>query len=61
MPEPSFISHSSRDFELEKVPQLNQLFEMNLEPDINHKILVQTGPQFQLIAYDADGNKVREN
>lgn len=45
VPEPSFVSQLSRDAELETVPQLNNLFETNLEPDVSHKILVQTGPQ----------------
>ena len=32
---------------------------MNLEPALNKKILIQTGPDLQLIAYDEHGRQVR--
>lgn len=33
---------------------------MKLEPSLNQKILIQTGPDLQLIAYNLDGEKVHE-
>lgn len=45
--------------EFEKMAELNELFQMNLEPALNKKILIQTGPDLQLIAYDQKGKQVR--
>lgn len=40
---------------LEQIPQLREMFRMQLEPTLEQKTSVQTGPDLQLIAFNAKG------
>ena len=40
---------------LEQIPQLREMFKMQLEPTLEHKTAVQTGPDLQLIAINDKG------
>lgn len=40
---------------LEQIPQLREMFRMRLEPTLQNKIAVQTGPDLQLIAFNSRG------
>ena len=53
---PSFVRNKNDTFV--QIPELQEMFRVYLEPNIDQKILVQTGPDLQLIAYNLQGRQI---